>query len=376
MVLLNGCVMVLRGKFGFWLVLIASAVVVSLFVLPLASPVSWKDSISNWASDYQEAVESAQDDNDDDDDVDEDSVAGHMQVHISDEIADYAGVELLTLVETSFFPEEIALAKVVDLRPMLTVRGRYNKAKARLNVAKVSERSAGQELARLTSLAKGAGSVATKNVNYAQASLNEAKAESLALNVDVQAIGEEALQTWGGQVTTWILADNSKAWQRLLSHQDSLLLVTLPADLSLSAEVSFVRIARDGDRDHARKAYYVSPALATDQVIQGETYFFKTATGKLRSGMRLDVWLPQGLEPLSGVFIPEQAIVWSTGQAWVYVEVDDDLYQRRSIQSALPAAGGVFMQAEFNAGERLVIGGAQMLLSEEFRWQILDEDDD
>ncbi len=365
--------MVLRGKFGFWLVLLVFAVVMSLFVLPLTSPVSWKDSISNWVGDYQEAVESAQDE---DDVGDEDSIAGHMQVHISDEIADYAGVELLALVETRFFPEEKALAKVVDLRSMLTLRGRYNKAKARLNVAKVSERSAAQELARLTSLAKGAGSVATKNVNYAQAALNEAQAESVALNVDVQAIREEALQTWGTQVTEWILADKAKAWQRLLSHQDSLLLVTLPADLSLSAEVSFVRIARDGDRDHARKAYYVSPALATDQVIQGETYFFKTATGKLRSGMRLDVWLPQGLEPLSGVFIPEQAIVWSTGQAWVYVEVDEDLYQRRSIQSALPAAGGVFMQAEFSAGERLVVGGAQMLLSEEFRWQILDEDDD
>jgi hypothetical protein len=367
--------MKLRSRFGFWLpVLVVTAVII--FAMPALSKSSLLEMIDKWFDDYTEAVEEAQDKDGDDHDDDGAIADSNMMVRIDDGIADYVGIETLTLVETSFFPEAKASAKVVDLRPLLALRTRHNQALATLNIAKVTEQAANQELSRLKALAKGAGSVATKNITYAEAAWREDKAKSQGLNVDIQAVREEALQSWGDKVSTWILAPDSKQWQRLLSRQDSLLLVTLPVDVSMSQEVSFIRIARDGSRKQARKAYFVSPSLVTDQMIPGETYFFKTATGKLRSGMRLEAWIPQGDKQLSGVLIPEQAIVWSAGQPWVYVQTDDDLYQRRTIQSGLTTAGGLFMEQGLDAGEHLVIQGAQMLLSEEFRWQILDEDDD
>jgi len=368
--------MMLRGRFGFWLVM-AVLVAVLLFVVPVASKTSFTDYMDEWFGKYNDAVESAQENDEETtgDDEDEEPI-GKMMVRIDDEIGEYAGVEVHTLLKTNYFPESKALAKVVDLRPMLALRARYNQALASLNVAKVMKVSAVQELTRLKQLSKDAGSVAAKKVNYAQTKVNEAHAKLQGVSFNVQAVHDEALQTWGETVSSWILEKDSKEWQRLLSHQDSLLLVTLPADISLAAEVSFIRIARDGSRQQARKAYFVSPALITDKVIQGETYFFKTATGKLRSGMSLDAWVPKGSKSLEGVFISEQAIVWSDGQAWAYVQVDDEMYQRRSLLSGLAAAGGVFIQDEMLAGDKLVMRGAQMLLSEEFKWQIADEDDD
>lgn len=369
----SGCVMKLRGKVSVWIIVLL-VLVAFLFAIPAASKSTLREIVEGWFADYTEAVDLAQGDDDASSDEADRISAGKMMVKIDDEMVDYAGIETISLVETHFFPESKALAKVVDLRPMLALRAKYNQALAALNVAKVTERAAAAELARLKLLAKGAGSVATKNVHYAEADWQTAKAKLQGLNFDQQAIHDEALQTWGDVVTSWVLTENSKEWQRLLSRQDSLLLVTLPIDLSLGAEISFIRIARDGSRQQARKAYFVSPALATDQVIQGETYFFKTASGKLRTDMRLDAWLPQSTEPLTGVFIPEQAMTWHDGQAWAYVKVDDDLYQRVSLQSGLAASGGVFMTDEIHTGESLVMRGAQMLLSEEFRWQIEGDD--
>lgn len=361
--------MKLRSKFSFWLIVLAAII----FAMPALSTSSLLETIDKWFEGYTEAAEDAQGNDDDDHDEDGATTDSNMIVRIDDEIADYVGVETLTLVETSFFPEAKALAKVIDLRPMLALRARHNQALAALNVAKVTEQAANKELARLN---KGGASVATKNISYAEATWREAKAKVQGLNFNVQAVQDEALQAWGGKISAWVLASESKQWQRLLSRQDSLLLVMLPADASLSEEVSFIRIARDGSRNQARKAYFVSPALITDPQIQGASYFFKTATGKLRTGMRLDAWIPQGKDPLEGVFIPEQAIVWSSGQPWVYVQVDEEHYQRKAIQYGLTTAGGFFMEQGIDAGEHLVIQGAQMLLSEEFRWQILDEDDD
>lgn len=360
--------MELRGKFGFWLVIVL-AVLLMIFAVPALSKSSWFDAVGDWFEQDIELQEIAEDE----DDV---PPADSMMVRVDDDIGAYSGVETVTLVATSFTPESKVLAKVVDLRPMLALRARHNQALAALNVAKVAERSAAQELARLKLLAKGAGSVATKNVNYAQATWNEAKAKLQGLKFELQAVRDETLQTWGQELTEWILAVDSKQWQRLLSHQDSLLLVRLPAGASLSADVSIIRIAVDKSHAQARKAYFVSPALATDQQIQGEAYFFKTASGKLRTGMRLTAWIPQGNEVLTGVFVSDQAVVWYAGQAWAYIKVEENLYQRRSLKPGLAAAGGMFMLKEIEAGEAWVVRGAQMLLSEEFRWQILDEDDD
>lgn len=365
--------MKLRGKIGVWIVALL-VLATFLFAIPAASKSTLKDIVEGWFDDYSEAIDNAEADDDESSDEAEELPVGTMMVRIDDDIGDYAGVETLSLVESQFFPESKVLAKVVDLRPMLVVKAKHNQAVAALNVANVAERAAASELTRLRMLAKGAGSVATKNVNYAEADWRAAMASLQGLNFDLQAIHDDVVQTWGEVIAAWLLTTDSKEWQRLLSRQDSLLLVTLPIDLSLAAEVSFIQIARDGSRQRARKAYFVSPALATDQVIQGETYFFKTESGKLRSGMRLDAWLPQGTEPLTGVFIPEQAMTWSDGQAWGYVRLEDDLYQRRSLKSGFAAAGGVFMTDEIQAGEHLVIRGAQMLLSEEFKWQIEDDD--
>lgn len=197
-----------------------------------------------------------------------------------------------------------------------------------------------QELTRLKKLAKVTGSIATKKVSSAQASYNEAKAKLQGLDFDVQAVQHEVLQAWGQKLSSWILDTHSKAWQRLLNHQDSLLLVTLPIDVSLPSEDGFIRLARDGGRNKARKAYFVDSALVTDQDIQGETYFYKAATGRLRVGMRLEAWIPQGEQALEGVFIPEQAIIWHEGQPWVYIQLEDDLYQRRSVLAGVTAVDG------------------------------------
>jgi len=334
--------------------------------------------IDEWVEEYNEAVEEAQADDDDDErhDDDDDSPAGNMIVMLDDEAEAYAGIETRTLLASSYFPDVKAQAKVINVAELLAIRADYNQARSTLNVAKVAEVSAKQELSRLTELSQGAGSIATKKVNYAEATWREAKAKLQGLQFQVADVKAQARQAWGETVSAWVVGSDSKQLNRLVSRQDSLLLVTLPAGATLAADVSFIRVAREDSRNNARIAYFVSPAVNADQLIQGETYYFRIATGKLRSGMRLAAWLPETSEPLSGVFIPDEAVVWYAGQAWAYVELEEGKYQRRSLRDSLKTGSGLFSQQDIEQGENLVLTGSQMLLSEEFRWQIQDEDDD
>ena len=110
--------------------------------------------------------------------------------------------------------------------------------------------------------------------------------------------------------------------------------------------------------------------------MQGETYFLRTNAEKLRIGMRLHVWLPGTGYSGQGIGIPDSAIVWYAGEAWAYVQTDAETFSRRNLETEADMGSGWLVNKHFQPGERIVISGAQTLLSEEFKWAIPDEDDD
>lgn len=360
-----------------WLLLAVCLVIILL--IPVVSGSSWSAIVSGWVGDYEEAAERAASHGDDDDDEEEEGAISKLQpmmVTLDDEAVAFAGVDTMPLTQKLHFPEVKAYARVVDARELIQWRSRLNQLQSALTLAQVNENATRQELSRLRQLAKSTGSVAGKNVTYAEANWQEARANLQAARFELEDARTELTQSWGQVIAGWVIDKETKEFQRLVDREDSLLLVSLPVDETLPANISVIRVSREGNRNSARKAYYVSPAYISGQQAQGETYYFRISTGKLRLGMRLDAWIPQNDEPLQGFHIPDDAIVWYAGQPWTYVKKDEATYRRLALAAGKTVVGGIFMQSGFEDGDLLVVSGSQMLLSEEFRWQIHGEDDD
>jgi multidrug efflux pump subunit AcrA (membrane-fusion protein) len=68
-----------------------------------------------------------------------------------------------------------------------------------------------------------------------------------------------------------------------------------------------------------------------------------------------------------GVVVPRRALVQYEGKFWVYVQTKPDRFTRRSVPADLPAADGLLAAHGFAPGDRIVVTGAQTLLSEEFK---------
>ena len=92
--------------------------------------------------------------------------------------------------------------------------------------------------------------------------------------------------------------------------------------------------------------------------------------------MRLYVWLPNTGFTGEGVNIPAEAIVWYAGKPWAYIQIDDEHFSRRSLLNPIQASDSWLVKENFKVGERIVVSGAQTLLSEEFKYAIPDVDDD
>jgi hypothetical protein len=54
------------------------------------------------------------------------------------------------------------------------------------------------------------------------------------------------------------------------------------------------------------------------------------------------------------------------GKSWVYLQTDKEQFTRREVAGLRQAQGGWFVSPGLDAGQNIVVTGAQSILSEEF----------
>lgn len=315
---------------------------------------------------------------DDDDDRHETAAAamlsGQSVVFLEQDTQALAGVETITLQPAHFQSEQIAYGKAVNLQPLLELRQRYFNAAAEHSIAKSRFDQADQAIKRLRNLHKNQA-VSTRKLQQQHSLWLSAKAEYEASGLQLKSIRESSLLDWGKQLSDWALTPESQQFTDMISGEKTLLQITLPPDQSLPDTTQSIYTARSGQRRMAQKATLISADPQTDETLQGEAFFF-LSDDKLSSGMRVTAWIPQQQSSLAGVIIPASAVIRHLGQSYVYLKTDKEQFTRRKLSNLIDAETGYFIRDELAPGLQLVTTGAQVLLSEEFRGRIPDEDDD
>lgn len=302
--------------------------------------------------------------------------AGQPAVVVSDEMQKSSGLESLTLTASNYQPEFIAYGKAVAIQPLLALRSQYLVALAEHKSATARFKLAEQGIKRQQDLYNH--DIASKrSLQNQQSQWQTDKALLDASQYRIKAIYDEALVNWGKELSDWTLSpDSSDRLAPFLSGRQILLSITLPANSYLTDGVKEIHIEPSGIRGKASKATLISAAPQIDGAVQGESYFFRTDSGYIRPGMRVAAWIRQQEGGRTGVMIPKSALVWHLDQAFVYIKTGKDRFSRRPVTHFSAAADGYFISDGIEPGEELVTTGAQMLLSEEMRGQIPDEDDD
>lgn len=245
-------------------------------------------------------------------------------------------------------------------------RAEYERLKG-LNVNKnVSDRAVQEAEARL----KGDQArldAARKNVAQFEAA---AKAQA-------GGAGPVALTTRGGEVVEVFAHPNEavESGQQVLrvARYDSMLArVDLPAGESADPNISFARIVPVGHEDREVRGERVSLASTVDPRTLGQGYLFRvTGLGSiLRPGAAVTAYLQARGKPVSGIVIPQSAVIRAAGKTWVYRQTADDQFSRVEVNPNRTAARGLLVTRGASAGDRIVTVGAQVLLSEEQKSQI------
>lgn len=304
------------------------------------------------------------------------SAGAALQVTVSADAQEAAGIRTAALAPAWFAPTVEALGVVVNPAPLVELRARLLTVRAEADAVRAAVRFSGQERDRLEALYEDDRNVSRRAVQSANATLRGDEARVTALERSATGLQESLRAQWGEAIARLATDPRGSFFQEISTQRALLVQLALPAGAEPPAAGTKIAITSLNAPGPRREAVLLSGAPFADPVVLGPTFLFRVAAApELRVGYRVKGEFPRSGEPREGVAVPLTAVVYHGGKAWVYVKTGAETFARREITTREEIEGGWF-DAGLAPGDAVVVSGAQLLLSEELKYQIRNENED
>jgi hypothetical protein len=301
---------------------------------------------------------------------------GSAAVRLPTDSQEASGIAVQTLESARADSAAEVYGVVVSIQPLLDLRARYGASVSEARSLRAVAANSAADYQRFKKLFEDDRNVSERALQAAEAQWKTDQARLAAAEQAVAAIRDTIGTGWGEVLAGWATNPESSALQALAQQREVLAQITFPYELHAQAGKVGLFLAPVSVPDQSRPARFLSAAPQTDATLPGETYFYVVGAHGLRVGMRVAGRLKLGGKKREGVMVPSTAVVWHGGKAWAYVKEKDDLFVRKEVSTAQELGNGWFDASHFQAGDEIVVSGAQLLLSEEQKFQIRNENED
>ncbi|MBF6568800.1 MAG: hypothetical protein IVW54_07990 [Candidatus Binataceae bacterium] len=257
--------------------------------------------------------------------------------------------------------QAIAYGVILDPVPLAALDARLASDRAALEASRA-------EFTRAQLLHSEKQNVSLKEFQSARATFQSGQVQ---LNLLNQRMADE----WGSAIAAMPQTQRAKLIDNLISREEAIIQVSIPARQSLGQAADSAEVTVLGAQAQPLLASAIWPAPSVDPNLQGQGFLMRVKTQgfPLRPGAAVSARLESSSAD-RGVVVPSAAVVRTGEAAWAYVQVTPTQFERRRLAGGTMTAGGWFVMRDFAPGDRVVIAGAQVLLSEEFKSEIQVED--
>lgn len=280
-----------------------------------------------------------------------DAAKSDGRIHLKKEQLANAGLAFAQPQPVEWQPSVKAFGRVLDATPLATLLTEIEAARAAVEAST-------KEFQRLKKLNAQDANASARAVEAADAALKHDRAT-------LDAAQTRLLAGWGKTLTS--RTDLAALARSLVAQEAALIRVDFPAGETLPPEPRHVRVAPLPGGEAPRDAEVFGPAPTADAQAQGPALLALLRAPVPAPGAALLAWVSGGGEKQRGLQLPRSAIVRHEGQAFVFVAAGEDAFERRRVELAPPQTDGVFITSGVKADERVVVTGAQQLLSEELK---------
>ncbi|OYV41443.1 MAG: hypothetical protein B7Z80_01680 [Rhodospirillales bacterium 20-64-7] len=259
-----------------------------------------------------------------------------------------------------------AYGSVLDSAPLAALASEYSIATAQLRSAKAKLSVSKASYDRAKAL-YGLHQSSDAQLQAAQGTFEIDQAATAAAEASISKIITAAEQGWGSVLATGI-EDNSDLVKSISGRRTFLVKAAFPPNSAPSTPPQRTVATSAGDMEATLK--YISLATSSDPQIQGLTYLYSTkASPAIVPGLNLIVAAQVPTVSTDTTSVPSAAVVWLAGQAFVYVQTASHIFTQHEVSVSSTPRPGQYLVRGLSTGMNIVVIGAQMLLSEQFRAQ-------
>lgn len=278
---------------------------------------------------------------------------GEVTLTLETNLQQTIGLQIAPVQPAKLNPELKAFGRVLDSSGLASLAGD-------LLTAQAAARASEAELKRTRTLA-------AQN-NASERAVQTAEATSAHDQAQLQSVRLRLLSSWGAGIAQ--RTDLPELVQALGSLTSALVQLEVPAGEPVSGVPTAARLFTMSDETNAIEAQLIGPAPSVDPQMQGRGFLLLVNPNPgLVPGATLTGYLTLPGDPRAGVLLPRNAVIRFSGSTWIYLQTDDDTFQRKSVVLDTPLADGWFVAADLKPGDKVVSSGAQQLLSEELKGQ-------
>jgi hypothetical protein len=275
---------------------------------------------------------------------------GETYLKLDKEAQEHVGLKTAALEAAELKPEVKAFGRVLDPAPLATSMTEIAAARAQFEAS-------ARELERLKILHAQNQNVSTRVLETAEV---VAQRDRIAAN----AAQLRFITTWGKAIAG--RKDLDAFIHPLISQEAALVRIDVPPMEKIGGAPISARISLLAAPEAPLSAEFTGEAVAADPQTLGRGFLFLLKTDSVAANAAVIGWLSFPGEEDKGVVVPRDAIVRHEGEAFIYIQTGDDRFERKEIELEHPLEKGWFVEA-FKPGTKVVIVGAQQLLSEELK---------
>jgi len=301
---------------------------------------------------------------------------GRAIVHVDAQSQAASGIRTQALDAARYEASVHVYGSVADITPLLDLRGQYLEAVGDQRALRATVSAARLDYQRARSLYEDDRNISEQAMRDAESRFQVAQARYASARNRESVLRDSMLAAWGPVVSEWAVKADSASLEPLISRHAMLVQLVFPYELPRSDARQKLVLAPVTARSEEVEGRFVSEAPRSSLAVPGNTYFYLVKGADLRVGARVVARVATGDASIDGVIVPNEAVVWHAGKSWVYVKQDADTFGRYEVSTEHPLGDGWFEATGLHAGDQVVVSGAQLLLSEELKFQIRNENED
>lgn len=301
-------------------------------------------------------------------------------ITLSAKIQKNSGIKTQVVQSSNYKKNLTNYATVLNIDILIEQKNRFNEIKNQINILTNELDKDKKNYERFKFLNDDNKNVSDKALQEVRVTYENTKIKLLATQELVSGIKQNIRAQWGETILSMIDKGIKKElFEFLLEDKARIVKVTLAENTSNEPPKN-ISLALIDSPDEKFLANYLAEAPTLDKSLKGKTFFYIVFSNKLRIDSKVIANLVMDNLPSNSdryLAIPKEAVIWNAGQAWVYIKTDENKFVRKVIETDNESPNGwVIKEEEIKENDLIVINGAQLLLSEEFKYQIKNENDD